>query len=132
MIGLSDLPLDVAAVCATVADDEHGGTAVFVGSTRAERDVRHVTALEYEAFATMAVAEMEHIASHVSRCHGARLAMVHRLGVVDVGEPAVVVAASAPHRAAAFEACRDAVDRLKADVPIWKRVHHADGTAAWA
>lgn len=131
MIALSHAPLDASAVAAAVADGEHGATVVFAGTTRAESAAREVVALEYEAFAEMALDSMRAIAAAVAHRHGARVAIVHRLGRVAVGEDAVVAAASAPHRAAAFAACAEAMNLLKADVPIWKRTIHADGGTRW-
>ncbi len=131
MIALTPDPLDPEAARAAVEDPEHGGLCVFVGLTRREDGVRAVTALEYDAYAELAVAEMTRIARDAERRHGARVAIVHRVGMVAVGEPSVVVAASAPHRAEAFAACRDGIDRLKASVPIWKCAHFADGGREW-
>lgn len=131
MIALSERPLDTAALTAAVADPEHGATALFVGTTRAEAGRREVVALVYEAYAELALAEMERIAAEIGALHGARLAIAHRIGRVAVGEPSVAVAASAPHRPRAFAACRGAIDALKLHVPIWKLTVHADGAEVW-
>jgi molybdopterin synthase catalytic subunit len=131
VIALSERPLDVSAVLAAVADDEHGGTAVFVGTTRREAGAGEVAALEYEAYEELALAEMRRVASEAEQAWGARVAVAHRVGAVAVGEPSVVVAASAGHRPAAFAACRQVIDELKARVPVWKRAVRADGTGAW-
>lgn len=130
-VALVHEPIEPGRVAGLVADPEHGGTALFVGTTRAEAEVDEVVALEYEAFEVLALAEMRRIVATLARAHGARVAMVHRLGLVRVGEPAVVVATSARHRASAFAACIDAMDLLKADVPIWKCTHHTGGRRVW-
>ncbi|MEW6582286.1 MAG: molybdenum cofactor biosynthesis protein MoaE [Actinomycetota bacterium] len=131
MIQLTHEPIDAAAVAAAVEDPEHGGAVVFIGTTRREAADREVVALEYEAYEELAVRELEAIAEEVRARFGAAVAIVHRLGRVEAGEPSVVVAASTPHRPAAFAACRFGIDELKERVPIWKRTVHADGDATW-
>ena len=100
---------------------------------RADDDgTRCVVALEYEAHHSMAIAEFERIARDVHvRFSGARIAMVHRIGRVRVGEPAVVVAVAAAHREQAFLGCRYAIDELKMHAQIWKKEHFSDGSADW-
>ena len=120
--------LSVDQAIAMVADPGAGGIAVFLGVVRDTNDGRAVTQLEYEAYGSMAIAEMERIRLAIeSEIAGARVAAVHRVGALAVGEIAVVCAASAPHRAEAFRACRLMIDRLKERVPIWKREHGPDG-----
>lgn len=131
MIQLSREPLDVEATRRAVEDPENGGVVVFVGSTRAEAAHRRVSGLEYDAHEPLALAEMDRIAADLGARHGARVAIAHRLGMVGPGEPSVVVAAGAPHRAEAFAACREGIDRLKRTVPIWKCTHFADGGREW-
>ena len=131
MIGLRETPLDPAGLIGAVADPDHGGTALFVGTTRREADVREVVALRYEAYEELALAELRAIAGEAEAAYAARIAVEHRVGAVAVGEPSVVVAASAGHRPAAFAACRYVIDELKARAPIWKQTVHADGTATW-
>lgn len=131
MIGLRDTPLDPAALLGAVADPDHGGTALFVGTTRRETRRHEVAELRYEAYEELALAELRAIAGEASRAFAATVAVEHRLGAVAVGEPSVVVAASAGHRPAAFSACRYVIDELKARAPIWKQTVHADGTATW-
>lgn len=131
MIGLRDTPLDPAALLASVADAEHGGTALFVGTTRRETGGRPVAALHYEVYEELALSEMAAIVAEAQSAFGARVSVEHRTGTVAVGEPSVAVAASAGHRPAAFAACRFAIDELKARVPIWKQTVYADGGAAW-
>jgi molybdopterin synthase catalytic subunit len=123
-------PLSVAEVMDAVAHAGAGAIDVFVGVVRDTSDGRAVTRLDYEAYATMAEAEMLRIAEEIEReTGGVRVAVLHRVGSLSVGEAAVVCAASAPHRAEAFAACRALIDRIKARVPIWKREHGPDGSA---
>ena len=131
MIALTPDPIDPEAVRRAVEDPEHGGLTVFVGLTRRDGADRPVVALEYDAYEPLAVAELKRSAHDAEERYGARVAIVHRVGRVNVGEPSVVVAASAPHRAEAFAACRDGIDRLKESVPVWKCAHFADGGREW-
>ncbi len=133
-IGLSAEPLDAAALVRAVRTDAHGGVVTFLGTTRetSPDDPRPVAALEYEAYDAMAAAEMETIAREAHERFGPlAIAMVHRTGRVELGEPSVAVVVAAPHRGAAFDACRFAIDALKARVPVWKREVYRDGGAAW-
>jgi molybdopterin synthase catalytic subunit len=120
--------IDAAAVTAAVADPATGATVTFIGTTRDHNDGRRVTQLEYEAYREMAIAEMHRIGETAQqRWPIARIAIVHRIGVVPIGEASVVIAVSAGHRRAAFEACHFAIDRLKEIVPIWKKEHFEGG-----
>lgn len=129
---LSATPLLPGAVLDLVHRPGHGGSAVFVGTVRDEPHVREVAALEYEAYEEMAVPEMEAICAEAAERFGAECAMAHRTGTVAVGETCVVVAASAPGRRAALDACSWAIDQLKQRVPIWKRQRFADGGTEWS
>lgn len=131
MISLVDSPLDPAAVLARVGDPDHGGTALFVGTTRRETGAREVVELRYEAYEELAIAELRAIAAEAERAFSARVALAHRVGAVAVGEPSVIVAASAGHRPAAFAACRYLIDELKSRAPIWKQTVHVDGHSTW-
>jgi molybdopterin synthase catalytic subunit len=125
---LGDRPLSVDDVLAQVRHPGAGGLALFIGTVRDTNDGRAVTRLEYEAYASMAVVEMERIIDEIEEAiGGARCAIAHRVGALDVGETAVICAASAPHRPEAFAACRRLIDEVKARVPIWKREHGPDG-----
>lgn len=135
MFALSTEPLSVEAVIAAVSHPTAGGIDVFVGVVRDHNDGRAVTQLDYEAYPSMAVAEMERIAAEiVAELPGVRLAALHRVGSLAVGDAAVVCAASAVHRGEAFRACKALIDRIKARVPIWKREHGPDGPywVGWA
>ncbi|MEZ4319827.1 MAG: molybdenum cofactor biosynthesis protein MoaE [Myxococcota bacterium] len=129
MIALTDGPIDVHAVRRAVDDPGFGAVLVFEGVGRDHFEGRPVHALEYEAYAEMAVPEMERIAAEAAERFGARVAMVHRTGRVAIGEPSVVIAVGTPHRAACYEASRYAIDELKQRVPVWKKEIYADGSA---
>ena len=133
-IGLSAAPLDAAALVRALRADAHGAVVTFLGTTRetSPGDPRPVVALEYEAYEAMAAGEMEAIARETNERFGPlALGMLHRTGRVELGEPSVLVVVAAPHRGAAFDACRYAIDALKARVPIWKREIYRDGETAW-
>lgn len=130
-IAIGTEPLSVDDVIAAVRDDAFGGIAVFLGTVRDHSRGVRVTHLEYEAYAEMAERRMREIAERLETEHApARVAMHHRIGDLGIGEIAVVVAAGAPHRDAAFAAARAAIDELKRDVPIWKKEHGENG-AVW-
>ncbi|MEK6227410.1 MAG: MoaD family protein [Chloroflexota bacterium] len=130
-IAVSDAPLSVDDALALVRDDEFGGVVVFLGTVRSRSRGKRILHLEYEAYAEMAEAKMREISERLVREHGPlRIAMHHRVGDLRIGDIAVVVAAAAPHRDAAFAAARSAIDELKSIVPIWKKEHAEDG-AIW-
>ena len=134
MIGLSAVAIDTALLERAVKTDAHGAVVTFLGTTRetSPDDPRPVAALEYEAYESLAVAEMERIADETCARFGPLgIAMVHRTGRVALGEPSVAVVVAAPHRGAAFDACRYAIDELKSRVAVWKREVYRDGGAAW-
>ena len=125
---LSAEPLSVERVAAEVASDDAGAIATFVGTTRARSRGRDVVRLEYEAYVGMAEAEMERIAGELKARHDViDVAIHHRVGPVEIGETSVVIAVSAPHRGAAFDACREAIDTLKQTVPLWKKELYVGG-----
>ena len=128
----TDLKVDAAV--RFVSDARAGGIDVFLGTTRAERNAagQDLLALDYEAYAEMAVERMRKLAADVrGRWPVVKLALLHRTGRVPVAEPSVVIAVACPHRGEAFDACRWLIDALKADVPIWKQEVWADGSATW-
>ena len=125
---LSEEPLSLERVVAEVASDDAGAIATFVGTTRARSRGRDVVRLEYEAYEGMAESEMERIAGMLRERHDVLdVAIHHRVGRVEIGETSVVIAVSAAHRAAAFDACRDAIDTLKQTVPLWKKELYVGG-----
>lgn len=125
---LSEAPLSVDAVVAEVRDEEAGAIATFVGTTRRHARGRDVLHLEYEAYEGMAERVMADLAAELTRRHGlCAVAIHHRVGRVEIGETSVVIAVSAPHRAAALAACKEAIDELKTSVPLWKKELYVGG-----
>jgi molybdopterin synthase catalytic subunit len=125
---LTGEPLPLDAAFAAVCLPECGGTALFVGTTRSPSEGRVVEELEYEAYEELAVRELERVGREALRRHGlGAVYLAHRVGVVPIGEPSVIVAASAPHRDEAFSACRELIDELKRSVPIWKKERWVGG-----
>jgi len=120
--------LSLDEVSAAVTRPEAGALATFSGLVRNHADGRRVTLLEYEAYASMAEKEMARIVAAIeAEIPDVTLAVLHRIGSLEVGEIAIVCAASSPHRDEAFRACRILIDRIKETVPIWKREHGPDG-----
>jgi molybdopterin synthase catalytic subunit len=131
-IALVREPIANAALAECVRAGKDGATVTFDGHVRNESHGRATSYLEYEAYEAMAIAKMKEIAAQIHEKFAIdRVAMVHRLGRLDIGETSVFIAVSAPHRGAAFDACRYAIDTLKKTVPIWKKEFFADG-AVWA
>lgn len=124
---VTDQPLSLDEVVAAVSGPGQGGVVTFSGAVRNETKGRRVLRLEYEAYGEMAVKKLEELGAAAARQWSARLAIVHRVGTLAPGELAVVIAASAPHRAEAFAACSFAIEELKRDVPIWKKEVYEDG-----
>jgi molybdopterin synthase catalytic subunit len=129
-LGLVREPIRIDALLDAVRHPSAGAVVVFLGTVREHSRGRRVQRLEYEAYDTLARAEMTRIADHVEERWGARIAMVHRVGTVAIGELSVAIAVAAPHRREAFEAGRYAIDTLKQTVPIWKKEVWAAG-AEW-
>jgi len=129
---LTDGPIDTDRVAAAVAGPGRGAVVVFLGTVRDHHAGRPVAKLTYSAYRPMALEGLRRIAADLEATHrDLRAAIVHRLGEVPVGEASVVIAIGSPHRAAAYDASRTALERLKAEIPIWKREHYADGGAEW-
>lgn len=129
---LCDGPLDVAAVVTRVSAPARGAVVTFLGTVRDHHAGRPVEHLLYTAYRPMAERAIQRIVADLEAAHGdLAAAIVHRLGEVPAGEPSVVIAVASPHRQAAYEASREALERLKREVPVWKREHYADGGAAW-
>lgn len=120
--------LSLDELISAVAHEGAGGIATFLGVVRDVNEGRAVTLLEYEAYGSMAEAELSRVLDEIGReMPGVRVAATHRVGALRVGDAAVACAASAPHRAEAFKACRLLIDRIKARLPIWKREHGPEG-----
>jgi len=131
-VALTDAPIDAAAVVAAVSGPGRGAVVLFLGTVRDSHQGRAVERLTYSAYRPMAQKGLAQIVGDLERgAPGLRAAIVHRLGEVAVGEASVAIAVASPHRAAAYDASRTALERLKTEVPIWKREHYADGAAAW-
>ena len=125
-------PIDVPALLAAAARPECGAVNLFLGATRDHHQGRRVLRLEYEAYERMALDSLAALERAAAERFGlGHCAIVHRLGEVPVTEASVAVVTSAPHRAAAFDAARWAMDELKRNVPIWKKEHFAEGGAEW-
>jgi MoaE-MoaD fusion protein len=125
---LSAEPLSLEDAVSEVADERAGAIATFVGTTRIESRGRRVMHLEYEAYEGMAEAVMKELADDLTRRYElCAIAIHHRVGRVDIGERSVVIAVSAPHRQSALAACKNAIDTLKATVPLWKKEVYEGG-----
>jgi molybdopterin synthase catalytic subunit len=132
MIRLTRDAIDYAAMTERVRRPGCGGVVLFLGTVRDLTDGRKTIALDYEAYPAMAEKKLAEIEREVRRRWPVGdVALVHRLGRLDVGDVSVAAAVSCPHRAEAFEACRFAIDRLKEFVPIWKKENWADGSTEW-
>lgn len=128
LFDIRDTPLSIDECFQAVQRRDAGGTALFVGTVRDHSDGQQVSQLEYEAYRPMALKEMRLIASELTdEIPGVKVACVHRVGALSIGDIAIVCACSAPHRGEAFRACRELIDRVKARVPIWKREHGQAG-----
>jgi molybdopterin synthase catalytic subunit len=125
-------PIDFAALTEAVRSSQSGALVLFLGTVREMTDGRRTTALDYEAFGPMAESKLAEIEAEArGRWPLDRVAIVHRVGRLELGEVSVAVAVSAPHRAEAFEAARYLIDTLKTTVPIWKKENWHDGTSEW-
>jgi molybdopterin synthase catalytic subunit len=125
---LSADPLSVDTAVAEVRDDRAGAIATFIGTTRAQSRGREVIHLEYEAYEGMAEQVMAELAAKLVERHElCKVAIHHRVGLVEIGQTSVVIAVSAPHRAAALAACKQAIDELKVSVPLWKKETYVGG-----
>jgi len=121
--------LEVADLLAEVQSPERGGTCVFLGTVRNDAGV---TSIDYSAYESMAVEEIERILAEAhERWPGSRVMLQHRLGVIPVGEASIAIAAAAPHRDEAFAACRYVIEEVKKRLPIWKKELRADGSEQW-
>ncbi len=134
---MTEEPLSADEVASRVTNPYSGATLVFVGTVREWTKGKRTTLLEYEAYPEMAVAQMQVIGREIEqRWPGARTAIVHRVGRLEVTEPSVIIAVATPHRADSFEACRHAIERLKQIVPIWKKrsgkTAKSGSAASWA
>ena len=131
-IGIVTAAIDPAAVLALVGDPADGAILLFLGTVRNHADGRPVGGLWYEAYQDMAETELNLIAEEaVQRLGTNRLAVVHRLGELAVGEVSVAIAVSSPHRAEAYQASRFIIEEIKKRIPVWKHEQYEDGEAVW-
>ena len=132
IVELVHTPISAAALAAHVRGSADGAIVIFDGFVRDHSKDRRTRYLEYEAYEPMAIAKIQEIATHIREKFAIHcLAIIHRLGRLEIGETSVFIAVSAAHRAAAFEGCRFAIDTLKRTVPIWKKEYFEDGSV-WA
>ena len=128
MVRVQHEPIDTPALTRSVQSAGDGAVALFLGTVRDHNDGRKVTGLEYSAYEEMALQELERVRDQaLERFEIGAAAVVHRLGALELGAVSVAVAVAAPHRAAAFDACRFMIDTLKRTVPIWKKEAFEDG-----
>ena len=129
---MREQPLSIDEVIAAVRHPSAGAIATFMGVVRDHHEGKSVARLDYEAYRELADKELKRIVETLTAEHPeTRVAIVHRVGPLAIGDIAVVVAVSAPHRGSAFDVCRQTIDRAKASVPIWKKEWSPDGSALW-
>ena len=128
MVSISSNVIDVSAILGSLYTPHSGAVDCFIGTVRNHSRGKRVKAIEYSAYIPMAQQQMAHIESEMRRKWALHnVALVHRVGLMQVGEISVITAVSSAHRAEAFEACRFAIERIKADVPIWKKEFFEEG-----
>jgi len=124
--------IDPGRAIGFVTDPGAGGICTFLGTVRDRSDAGDVTGLTYEAWQDLAVTRLDELGRELLDTWPVRrVALLHRFGELEVGDISVAIAVSAPHRAAAFEACRHAIEKLKVDIPIWKKEHLVSGESSW-
>ena len=132
LVRVTGEPIGGDEAVAFVGDPGAGGTCVFLGTVRDHSESGAVTGLTYEAWEELAVRRLEELGDELfAGWPLRRVAILHRFGDLEVGDVSVAIAVSAAHRAEAFEACRHAIERLKRDVPIWKKEHLVSGDSGW-
>lgn len=125
-------PIDPNALLSELAHDEDGAQVLFLGNVRNHHQGREVLRIDYEAYEPMALKELQKITDEVAMKHELdRVLVVHRFGRHEIGDASIAVAIGSPHRAPAFAAAKEIMDRVKVDVPIWKKEHFKDGTVEW-
>ncbi len=129
MIEITGEPLDPERVSSQVRQDSNGAVVTFLGITRNSFEGKRVIRLDYEAYEDMALKKMAEVRREIQTEFGIEdVAIVHRIGTVDIGQISLVIAVASPHRKEAFLACHQAVDRIKEIVPIWKKEVYEDGS----
>jgi molybdopterin synthase catalytic subunit len=125
-------PIDVTALYQAVADPEMGAVSLFLGVVRNSNVGRPVTGIDYDAYRPMASSELERVVLEVQDAiPGSRIAAVHRVGTLGIGDVSIAIAAAHPHRAQAIEAARQVIELVKVRVPIWKLEHYVNGDREW-
>ena len=129
---LTTQPIDTGALLKEVADPGDGAAVLFLGVVRNDHQGRAVQRIDYEAYEPMALKELQKIADEVAQAlELARVIIVHRFGRHEIGDASIAVVIGSPHRAPAFEAAKEIMDRVKKDVPIWKKEYFEDGIIEW-
>ena len=124
--------IDPAAVLSGVGSPADGAAILFLGTVREENDGRRVSGMSYDAFVEMAEPVLREIATEAAERIGSdRIAVVHRIGELGIGEVSVAIAVSSPHRAEAFDAARHIIEQIKQRLPVWKHEHYLDGESSW-
>ncbi|MBM3264766.1 MAG: molybdenum cofactor biosynthesis protein MoaE [candidate division Zixibacteria bacterium] len=132
MFKITTAPIRPDALFEWVLKPHHGAVVTFAGTVRDHAENRRTARLEYEAYAEMAEKKMREIGDEIRAQWGIEdVAMLHRIGVLEIGEISILIAVATPHRNAAFEACAYAIDRVKQVVPVWKKEIWADGAPEW-
>ncbi|NNF26558.1 MAG: molybdenum cofactor biosynthesis protein MoaE [Gemmatimonadetes bacterium] len=125
-------PISPASVLDRVGEESDGAVILFVGTVRDQNDGRPVSGMEYHGYEEMAREQLDAIAKEASALvDGGSLAVVHRLGVLALGDVSVAIAVSSPHRKSAFEASRFVIEEIKKRLPVWKKEHYLDGRTGW-
>ena len=132
-VGIVTAPIDLDRLTERVANHQAGAICTFAGTVRAQdEDNRRLLALEYSAYDEMAITKLRELrAEALDRFDVTEILIEHRIGRLELGEASVAIVVSAPHRAAAFDACRYVIDTLKTTVPVWKKEHWSDGETSW-
>lgn len=132
MTYLTRQPLSIDQLIADVSSPACGGTCVFLGTVRNGVEEEGVKAIEYSAYEDMVEVEFGRLVAEArARWPDARIGVRHRLGTIPAGEASIAIAAAAPHRAQAFDACRFVIEEVKRRIPVWKKELHLDGTEVW-
>jgi molybdopterin synthase catalytic subunit len=131
-VRLTTDPIDSTALLSELTDPRDGAQVAFLGVVRNHHQGREVLRIDYEAYEPMALKELRKITEGVAAGHGLEnVIVVHRFGRHEIGDASVAVVIGSPHRVAAFAAVQEIMDRIKRDVPIWKKEYFADGTIEW-
>ncbi|HET6386205.1 MAG TPA: molybdenum cofactor biosynthesis protein MoaE [Armatimonadota bacterium] len=128
MFQLTRAPIELAPLLSVVQRDSDGAITSFLGVVRNHARGRRVIRMEYHAYEPMAAALIEQVGRELEDRWSVKAAIVHRLGCLEIGEASVAIVVASPHRAEAFAACRHAIERIKAEAPIWKKEFYEDGS----